>query len=632
LFTRRPHWTRPGASGPIGKRGSTRRDSRGLHIRCPHCQNPVELLADSPIEEITCGACGDPFSLVDRDGPAGEVAPLKKIGRFELVARLGVGGFGTVWKARDTELDRAVALKLPRKGQLSSQEAVQFFREARAAAQLKHPHIVPVHEVGRDDDTIFIVTDLIHGMSLAAWVEDDPISAREAATLCAVIAEALHFAHEQGVIHRDLKPSNVMIDESGQPHLMDFGLAKREVGEITMTVEGQILGTPAYMSPEQAKGQSQWIDRRTDIYSLGVVLFQLLTRELPFRGGVQRQIQTRILEDAPNPRKLNAHVPVDLATISLKCLERDPNRRYSTARELADELRRFLKGEPIKARPISSAARVWRWAKRNPALSAALLLTVFLAIAGPLAAVAIEGGRRAIRARLQERDELIADYDRKIRDQSSQLAALKRQRDAQLNANPGVETFVPLWRQKLIADYLSQHEASIVQTLKSDPLSEEAQAQAHVGLAYMLREINRPQDALSQFAAATLVLARLAEQDLDDERFRIALADCFAQMSELQSTGDHKLAAIESAERALSIREDLAHRHPLAADLQIDYLNAMIEALIVKSPAVRGAELEQLRKKLEQGWSANPSALYKLGCYLTLRPPLLLTDEQNSAE
>ena len=251
-----------------------------------------------------------------------DATPLKRVGRFDLISRLGVGGFGTVWKARDTDLDRIVALKIPRKGQLTEIETAQFFREARSAAQLQHPHIVPVHEVGREGDTIFIVSDLIRGVSLTDWLTGQRPAFRESAELCVEIADALHHAHEHGVIHRDLKPSNILIDQEGASHLMDFGLAKREVGEITVTVEGHILGTPAYMSPEQAGGQAHWTDRRTDIYSLGVILFELMTGEQPFRGNAQMQVHQRLTEDAPDPRKLNRFIPRDLSTICLKCLER----------------------------------------------------------------------------------------------------------------------------------------------------------------------------------------------------------------------------------------------------------------------------------------------------------------------
>ena len=182
---------------------------------------------------------------------------------FELVSQLGAGSFGTVWEARDTTLDRRVAVKIPRKGQLDTLQAEQFLREARATAQLSHPNIVSVYEVGQDDGTVYIVSDLVRGMTLSEWLRDQRPTFHESVELCATMADALHHAHLAGVIHRDLKPSNVMLDEVGEPHVMDFGLAKREAGEITMTVDGQILGTPAYMSPEQARGEGHWSDRRS---------------------------------------------------------------------------------------------------------------------------------------------------------------------------------------------------------------------------------------------------------------------------------------------------------------------------------------------------------------------------------
>jgi WD40 repeat protein/tRNA A-37 threonylcarbamoyl transferase component Bud32 len=353
-----------------------------MHILCPHCKNAIELVKLTPREEVLCPSCGSSFRL-EADTTTSWTPRNDKLGKFELIEAVGQGAFGTVYRARDPELDRTVAVKVPRAGNLAGpQEFDRFLREARSVAQLHHPSIVSVHEVGQADGVPYLVSDFLPGVTLADLLSARRPGFRETAELIATVADALQYAHEHGVIHRDVKPSNIMIGDDGRPSVMDFGLAKRDAGEITMTVEGQVLGTPAYMSPEQAAGEAHRVDGRSDVYSLGVLAYQMLTGELPFRG-TKRMLLHQVLRDEPKPpRRLNDQIPRDLETICLKAMAKEPARRYQTARALADDLRRYLKGEPIHARPVGRLERGGRWCRRNPVVAGLTAAVVLLLLGG----------------------------------------------------------------------------------------------------------------------------------------------------------------------------------------------------------------------------------------------------------
>jgi serine/threonine-protein kinase len=313
-----------------------------------------------------------------------------RLAQFELLDVVGLGASGVVWKARDTRLERLVAVKLPRQESLSELERARFMREGRACARLRHPHIVPLYEVGEVHGQAFIVTQFVDGQSLREWLKKNRPKPREAAELVAQLADALHYAHDQGVIHRDLKPANVLIDAQGQPHISDFGLAKLNSHSQGMTVEGDILGTPAYMSPEQARGDAFRVDRRCDVYGLGALLYEMLTGRPPFEGEVAAVIHQAIHDEPRPPRTIDATVPGDLETICTKAMEKDAHRRYATANDLANDLRRFVAGEPILGRRVSRWEKCWRWLRRRPATAVTLALCVLVAAAGAIIAALVE--------------------------------------------------------------------------------------------------------------------------------------------------------------------------------------------------------------------------------------------------
>ena len=336
-------------------------------------------------------------------------------GDYELLRTLGEGGMGIVYEARQNSLDRIVALKMIRAGRFAGAEDKRRFRnEAEAVANLDHPHIVPVYEVGEHEGHNYFSMKRIEGSSLADNVPGYRDRPRDAARLVATVAQALHHAHQRGVLHRDLKPSNILLDARGEPHLTDFGLAKRleGPGRAETTRTGAILGTPAYMAPEQASGQRGEVTTATDIYGLGALLYALLTGHAPFRGESVADTLVQVREGSPELiRKANVKVPRDLETIGMRCLEREPRRRYASADAVAEELEHWLEGEPIAARPVGRLERGWLWCRRNR-MVAALTASVAAVLILSTVVSSVFAMRESDRARAEHIERIRAEKRR----------------------------------------------------------------------------------------------------------------------------------------------------------------------------------------------------------------------------
>ncbi|MBV8573590.1 MAG: protein kinase, partial [Acetobacteraceae bacterium] len=306
--------------------------------------------------------------------PASKVGELPHIRGYDVQAVLGRGGMGVVYSVRDTRLNRTVALKMLLVGPFARpEESARFLREAEVAAGLHHPNIVQVYHTGDHDGRPYFTMEFVEGGSLAQQLSGTPLPARQAALLVATLASAVQAAHQRGIIHRDLKPSNILLTADGTPKIADFGLARRQDRGATLTLSGATMGTPSYMAPEQAQGLTHVLGPTLDIYALGAILYELLTGRPPFRAETASETQRQVIGQEPvPPSRLNAKVPRDLETICLKCLEKEPARRYPTAGELADDLGRFLNDEPIRARPVGPLGWLRRWARRNPVPAASL--------------------------------------------------------------------------------------------------------------------------------------------------------------------------------------------------------------------------------------------------------------------
>jgi serine/threonine-protein kinase len=340
------------------------------------CLDALDSLAPGPKSDT-----GEQAATVELT--VDEIGPPRRFGSYELLEEIGRGGMGVVYKARQESLDRSVAIKMILSSHLASAEHVRRFQaEAKAAAGLRHPHIVHIHEVGQLHGQHYFAMEYVEGMSLAERMARRPVEVEKAATLISKVARAVAYLHQHAIVHRDLKPSNILLDDEEEPCVTDFGLAKVFAAGSEMTATGVIAGTPSYMAPEQAAGRQDRVGPACDIYSLGAILYELLTGRPPFRADTPLDTVMEVLSREPAlPRRVNRHVPRELELICLRCLAKSPDARYSTAAAMADDLDHFLKGEALDARPPHVGQRILRWARREPALASRLAaLGVFFVV------------------------------------------------------------------------------------------------------------------------------------------------------------------------------------------------------------------------------------------------------------
>ena len=406
---------------------------------CPHpnCGKQYKVSKDQLGRKFVCKQCGREFILSTSDretiGPSASSdaqetpnAIPNRLGRFKIRSRLGAGGFGTVYRAYDPVLQREVALKVPRAAVLENKKAqARFLREPKAAAQLRHPHIVPVYDAGGDGKHYYIASAYIEGQTFEAVIRQQRPGFRESGRIVQALAEALGYAHRMGIVHRDVKPANVMIDSRSQPMLMDFGLAQVGESEERLTQDGSVLGTPAYMAPEQANRSFGEMGPASDQYALGVILYELLTGQTPFSGPPSVVLFNLVQTEPDRPQSLDPAIPRDLETICLRAMSKRPEERYADCDTMAEDLRRWLADEPIVARRMSPIERMRRWCGRNP-MMAGLAAVAFLLVVGIGVAASIGYRQTAVATEREYRERDRAESARREAQQALEETATKR--------------------------------------------------------------------------------------------------------------------------------------------------------------------------------------------------------------
>ncbi len=580
-----------------GELPQARADDIRAHVRhCVHCQTILDgqtdeasLLAWRRSPQQDRRAAIDPrfldrlierlqsiMTIPDQDGPASvpttaangpsmraealsrPTAELGTIAHYRLLNELGRGGMGIVYRAWDESLRRLVALKMLRPEQSHETDRHRLIREAQITAQFRHDHAVMVHAVACPDHGLaYLVMEFVLGPNLAQLIDSPERPQPKAiATWTAEVADALDAAHATGLVHRDVKPSNILIEKAtGRAKITDFGLARTEAGPSSLTREGFLAGTPTYMSPEQARGDSI-LDARTDVYGLGATLYQALTSEIPFRGAPHLVLRQVIEEEPLPPRRLCDRVPRDLETICLKAMAKEPARRYPSAAALAGDLRHWLKGEPIQARPVGLLERAYRWARRSPRV-AGLAAALFLVFTAGFLGVLWQW-RRAER-NLKE-SQVNFERSRRAVDQF-----YTRFYEQGVLAVPGLEKV----RREVLGEMI-QYYRDFLDQHRNDPALRLELAETCLRLGNLTKDQGNKVDALAVLRRALEHFERLPADQADDRRVQLRLHRCLNCMAMVESAQGDFVSARRDYERGFGILEKIVKSEPQNVELKRD--------------------------------------------------------------
>ncbi|MFK7768945.1 MAG: protein kinase [Mariniblastus sp.] len=586
--------------------------------------------------ENTPDETGDTFTVTE--------APVKNlsdaigsiIGEYEIVGELGRGGMGVVYKARHNKLHREVALKMILAGGHASKEAVnRFLIEARAVAHLQHKNIVQIFDIGENDGMPYFSLEFVDGACLNDLVADEPLSSREAAKITLILAEALQYAHDEGIVHRDIKPANILIAKDGTPKITDFGLAKVVDNDSGTTRDGQVMGTPSYMPPEQAKGQIKELGPAADQYSLGAMLYRLTTGRPPFSASKPFETVMQVIKNAPLPlRQLQPNVDSDLETICLKTLQKDPAARYENCTELAADLRRYLNNEPINARPVGSTERFLRWCKRNPRVAipsaAAIAMLIGMTALSTWAYATVSAKNKLIEAEKQYaiEQEKIAKQQTVIADEKTKVAIKQAENsldiiqstlikvDTKLAADPNFND-LRVDISKSLSESLESIDASVLENEGGMAIPTMMAIRSRVIDVFIdqgkFEEARREGEALYKMAKRRLVV----KDRNDGSRYNLAficnqLADTISKID--RSSERYAQLRIEAVE---IVKELAANPTPPTSEIEV-VANYEVNAALVKATQNLGAyyystgNLEKFREQFEEVETINTTLIAEL--------------------